>query len=201
MENTLKSATKAHKASIEAREVLQAKASELETAIDEAAESREKLRAVEKARKAEIGSARLDGRKPDVAELDKRAKSLRASVETLESDEAAFEVLQGRIAAAKEAEGKAKSAFDEAACLELCARGRAAMDDYDQALLSLRAALCRLQAIQYAAPKFGGSFSPLWHSRSREISLPFSDGRPFHAPSDHEVDPIAAAIVAEIQGA
>jgi DNA repair exonuclease SbcCD ATPase subunit len=201
MGNTLKSSSKAHRDAIAAREALQTKLAALESSIEEASEARGQLRAVEKARKAELGAARLDGRTADVASLDKRAKALRASVESLEADEAARDVLAERIAAAKDAEAAAKAAFDKAAVAELSAREKAAEADFDAALTSLRDALCHLQAIQYARPKFGANYSALWSSRSMKVGIPYADGKPFHAPHDHEVDPLAAAIVAEVAGA
>ena len=87
MNTELKRATKAYKSATEARTQLQAKLEALEIGIENAGDVRSQLRAAEKARKAELGAARLDSRTADTAALDKRIRALRANVEALEADE------------------------------------------------------------------------------------------------------------------
>jgi hypothetical protein len=118
----------------------------------------------EKNRRAELGSARLDGRDPNTASLDKQLKTLRAAVADLEANESAAEVLAGRIETAKRKESEARVAVNEMAQVVIGDRTAKAHGELQAALASFRAALLKLCALENAP---GG----LWRERIDDMGV------------------------------
>jgi hypothetical protein len=158
----------------------------------------------EKNRRAELGSARLDGRDPNTASLDKQLKTLRAAVADLEANESAAEVLAGRIETAKRKESEARVAVNEMAQVVIGDRTAKAHGELQAALASFRAALLKLCALENARGVFGANVSTTWAYYALspiQLTSEAANPRAFEGLSAPQLDAARAQVITELRTA